>query len=134
MNRFSFSKALAFYFQLNQKKSQTDIIKEILKKLKKLETFFSKQTSYHFYSSSLLIAYEGKPDDTDLNNNATAIISLDDKNVRVILADFAHVFPGNSKIDVNYLTSLRRLIFYLNELVNIDFSLYDFKLIKELIN
>ena len=111
--------ALSFYFQFHQT-PQIQVIRLILSRLNELEAFFSKQTSYHFFSSSLLLAYDAKYMD-----------NID--KTRVIFADFAHVFPGNNQIDENYLYGLQRLIFYLKELVKPDFK-FNINIIKEMFN
>ena len=75
-----------------------------------------KQTTYHFYKSSLIIIYDA--------NQAEATV---DNQVKVFMADFDHVFPANDTINENYLYGIERLIDYLKLLLD---STYKFKDIR----
>lgn len=77
-----------------------------------------KQTTYHFYKSSLIIIY-------DANANQTA--ATVGNQVKVFMADFDHVFPANDTINENYLYGIERLIEYLKLLLD---STYKFKDIR----
>jgi hypothetical protein len=109
---------LALFFQFQQN-PQIKVIHTILKKLNDLEAFFDKQKSWHFFSSSLLIAYEAK--------------SNENENARIFMCDFAHTFPGKSVKDENYLFSLRCLISVLSELVQPDYE-FDLEIKQEIID
>ncbi|GMH36539.1 hypothetical protein BSKO_04407 [Bryopsis sp. KO-2023] len=69
-----------------------------LPQLLDLRKWFQHQTLFHFYSSSILIFYEGL---------ATC---PGDLNVRVSMVDFAHTFPVEGNWDDNFLGGLTSLI------------------------
>lgn len=71
----------------------------VIHQLSLLEDWFSLQTEFRFFSSSLLILYEGK-----------ASSSLD-ANVSVRMVDFAHTFRVSDELqrDENYLEGLKSL-------------------------
>jgi len=75
------------------------LAKCFLDKLEEFLDFFSTQTSYHVYASSLLFVYD---------NEAVGEENLK-KSVRLKLIDFAHVFPGNGNLDENFLFGLKNL-------------------------
>jgi len=103
--------------------------------------WFKKQTTYHFYSSSLIVVYEGNLErminDTSLdsvnnnsnnyNRNTTADYEqvVKKNSVRIIMADFAHVFPANNTLDENYSFGLINLIHHLKKLVEPDYKFKD---------
>lgn len=75
----------------------------VLQQLCELAGVFERQASYHFFSSSVLLLYEG------------AARSATEARVAVRLIDFAHAFPtdcteGVSGPDANTLAGLRGLI------------------------
>jgi len=72
-----------------------------LEKLDEFLDFFSKQTTYHVYASSLLFVYDYDALESE-NCNLGDI-------VRLKLIDFAHVFPGNGELDRNFLFGLKNL-------------------------
>jgi len=74
-----------------------------LEKLDEFIEFFSKQTTYHVYASSLLFVYDFDALDLESEN-----CNLGDF-VRLKLIDFAHVFPGNGELDQNFLFGLKNL-------------------------
>jgi hypothetical protein len=102
LNKNNILDVLALFFQF-QKIPKKQVIIEILNKLNELECFFKKQTTYHLFSSSILVAYDY------LNENQSKF--------KIICADFAHVFPANNKKDENYLYGLQSFINHLNELL-----------------
>lgn len=71
----------------------------VIHQLSLLEEWFSFQTEFRFFSSSILILYEG---------NAS---SSSDANVSLRMVDFAHTFhvPGGLQRDENYLEGLKSL-------------------------
>jgi len=72
-----------------------------LDKLKDVEDFFSTQKSYHVYASSILFAYDYE--------NLDKVDWSKTNPVRVNLIDFAHIFPGDGRIDHNYLYGLQNI-------------------------
>lgn len=93
---------LALFYQFHQT-PQIEAIKDTIKKFESIQAWFDKQSTYHFYSSSVIVVYnaDGKDD-----------------SVRIKLADFAHVFPANDKRDDNYLYGLNNLVEHLNLLIH----------------
>ncbi|VDO22271.1 unnamed protein product [Haemonchus placei] len=71
------------------------LISEALSKLNYVREWFAKQTSFHFYASSLLFVYEN-----DLQKPP---------NVHLVMIDFSHVFPSNNQLDTNYIAGLNVL-------------------------
>ena len=72
------------------------VAEAFVEKLEDLMRFFSTQTQYHFYASSLLFVYDSA--------------SLDVRaSVRLKMIDFAHVFPGRGKLDENFINGLINL-------------------------
>lgn len=69
-----------------------------LPQLLRLQRWFQQQSLFHFYSSSILIFYEG------LASRGA------DLNVRVCMVDFAHTFPAQENWDDNFLGGLTSLI------------------------
>eukprot|EP00891_Asterochloris_glomerata_P004565 jgi/Astpho2/4565/Aster-00147 len=63
-----------------------------------LEKWFQRQREFFFYSSSVLIIYEGDAE------------TPEDARVIVRLVDFAHTFPSEGQKDGNFLAGLRTLI------------------------
>jgi len=72
-----------------------------LEKLDEFIDFFSKQTTYHVYASSLLFVYDYEALEAENFNLRNP--------VRLKLIDFAHVFPGNGELDNNFLFGLKNL-------------------------
>lgn len=73
-----------------------------LEKLSEFNLFFSRQTRYHIYASSLLFVYDyeaaAKGDSVNLV-----------KSVRLKLIDFAHVFQAEGSLDNNFIFGLKNL-------------------------
>ncbi len=117
------------YYQFHQK-PQIRAIKETIRKFEEIKLCFEKQTTYHFFSSSIIVIYEayledmlaagengagngGSADtnaDNNNNNKNTATTPVGTGHVKIAMADFAHVFPGNGQLDHNYLFGLEKLI------------------------
>jgi len=72
-----------------------------LEKLDEFLDFFSTQTTYHVYASSLLFVYDYAALESGNHNIRNP--------VRLKLIDFAHVFPGHGELDQNFLFGLRNL-------------------------
>ncbi len=68
------------------------------------------QRDFFFYSSSVLLIYEG-----DVADAADARLS-------VRLVDFAHTFASDGKTDANFVAGLRALIKTLQAVVRMDFT------------
>ena len=112
---------MALFYQYHQT-PQIKAIKETIKKFEEIKNWFEKQTTYHFYSSSLIVIYEANLEDI-LNNNHP---SNDQQNlVRIVMADFAHVFPARDQLDTNYLFGINRLIDHLKLLLNPSYEFKD---------
>lgn len=65
-----------------------------------IRRYFQTQKHYHFYSSSVLLAYDAETLSNDKNTYPL---------LRVSLIDFAHVTPADGKIDLNYLQGITNL-------------------------
>ncbi|XP_041363844.1 inositol polyphosphate multikinase-like [Gigantopelta aegis] len=122
---------LGKFFGLKQR-LRKDAICALIKKINDIEKWFSSQTSFAFYASSLLIIYDSpspgecgsKHTDSTTGHNDRICENHTDRletdaelalvDVRII--DFAHVFPS-SKIDENVLFGIRSLLRYLDQLL-----------------
>ncbi|KAL6058532.1 Guanylyl cyclase-activating protein 1 [Balamuthia mandrillaris] len=87
----------------NGKEVRFELIGPWLQKLRKIEKWFEHQKDFHFYSSSVLLIYDGKADRSST------------QHLDVRLVDFAHTFPAKTK-DENYLAGLKILIGLLEEI------------------
>lgn len=103
---------LALFYQFHQT-AQINSIKETIKKFESIQRWFEKQTTYHFYSSSVLVVYNADGE----QNQA--------ENIRIKLADFAHVFPANNNRDDNCLFGLNKIVELLNSLLHPDYCFKD---------
>jgi hypothetical protein len=76
------------------------VLEQILAHLKSLQTWFSNQHEFRFYSSSILLIYEG---DEGHPNPLPPIIRM---------VDFAHTYPMNdpNALDDSYLVGLNNLV------------------------
>lgn len=127
---------LALYFQFHQT-AQIHAIRETIKKFEEIKKWFEKQTTYHFYSSSLIVVYEAnlaeliQTSESVNNNNSNVSASSDQylidisNSVRITMADFAHVFPADKSRDENYLYGLNRLIDHLKMLLDTEYTFKD---------
>uniref|UniRef100_A0AAF5PGW5 Kinase n=3 Tax=Wuchereria bancrofti TaxID=6293 RepID=A0AAF5PGW5_WUCBA len=75
---------------------KSSVAEQTLEQLYKLRKWFNSQRVYHFYASSILLAYEACVERPP--------------NVLVKLIDFSHVFPANGAVDDNYLFGLNNVI------------------------
>ena len=78
------------------------VAQAFLDKLEVFSEFFSRQTRYHVYASSLLFVYDFA---ALQNGDESGLIN----SVRLKLIDFAHVFPGDDQLDENFIHGLRNL-------------------------
>lgn len=110
---------LGLYYQFHQS-PKIRAIQDTIKKFQSIQEWFEKQKTYHFYSSSVIVVYDAdSPVDTD---------STQTNPVRIKLADFAHVFPADNKLDENYLYGLTNLVEHLKMLLHPE---YVFKDVRE---
>ncbi|KAG0603849.1 hypothetical protein M758_10G125300 [Ceratodon purpureus] len=77
---------------------------EALKELQDLKAWFEVQTSYHFFSASVLLIYEGEP--------------TIPQAISVRLVDFAHVVYDRDVIDENQLSGLNAFMKMLTEIID----------------
>eukprot|EP00897_Mesotaenium_endlicherianum_P006439 jgi/Mesen1/5823/ME000297S05025 len=87
-----------------------EVYGSILSQLKELREWFATQTTYQFYSSSLLLVYEGASEDGD--GKALS------RRPSLRLVDFAHVVENKGEVDANYLEAIDCVNTYLNNIVN----------------
>ncbi|KRX15431.1 Inositol polyphosphate multikinase [Trichinella nelsoni] len=78
-------------------------VEGILMEVKAIEKWFQRQRLFAFYSSSILLAYEGEASST----------SITAKKPSVHMIDFTHVYDDTDKNDENYIFGLKNFIFYL---------------------
>ncbi|XP_044300213.1 inositol hexakisphosphate kinase 3 isoform X2 [Varanus komodoensis] len=97
-----------YQFLHNGNRLRTDLVESIVSQLKALLSVIKKQTSYRFYSSSLLINYEGleKPMPSDnhpqghcQNTNCPVSFGNSHPKVDVRMIDFAHTTYKGSQYD-----------------------------------
>jgi 1D-myo-inositol-tetrakisphosphate 5-kinase/inositol-polyphosphate multikinase len=144
---------LALYFQFHQT-PQLSAIRETIKKFEEIKSVFDRQKTYHFYSSSLIVTYDAylednknanlnnnnncseqncniNDDDIANNGNCDSAVNLNSspssfaQSVRIVMADFAHVFPAKETLDKNYLFGLNSLIEHLKILSRPDYKFKD---------
>ncbi|CEF61070.1 Inositol polyphosphate multikinase [Strongyloides ratti] len=95
------------FFIHNSSHLNSHLLENFLKQLKTLESWFSVQTSYHFYASSLLFVYEG---------NAKVKEEL---KPTIKMIDFSHTYSGNGQLDKNYIPGLQNLIEIFEKCLNL---------------
>lgn len=119
---------LALYYQFHQT-PQIYAIKETIRKFEEIKRWFEQQTTYHFYSSSLIVSYEANLAELlqTIQEDKASLEQFEISNlVRITMADFAHVFPAvENSLDENYLYGLNRLIEHLNLLLKPDYAFKD---------
>lgn len=122
---------LALFYQFHESTPQIRAIVETIRRFEEIMQWFLKQKTYHFYASSLIVVYDaindytlnGAGDNNDPINNNNNMSSPD--SIRVIMADFAHVFPANNSLDLNYIYGLERCIEHLKLLLKPDYKFKD---------
>ncbi|XP_043932423.1 inositol hexakisphosphate kinase 3 [Protopterus annectens] len=107
-----------FQFLHNGERLRTDLLDPVLLLLQRLMSVIEQQNSYRFYSSSLLIIYEGE--DPTRENDRTSLPTNQNKSamIDVRMIDFAHTTYNTSKDnyttydgpDNGYLLGLQTLI------------------------
>lgn len=105
----NFSEALALFFGLQSNNSVRKLIYSYIRRLEELLDWMSSQSSFRFYSSSLLFIFDA----ADLS-----------KEAQLKMIDFAHVFPITSENgrDDGYIFGLSGLIARLKSLIEIPIN------------
>ena len=78
--------------------------------LQQLEQWFQSQREFFFYSSSVLIIYEGDAE------------SAEQARVTIKLVDFAHTFPSDGRKDTNFVEGINALIDGLTNVLSLDYQ------------
>ena len=76
--------------------------------LQQLEQWFQSQREFFFYSSSVLIIYEGDAE------------TAEEARVTIKLVDFAHTFPSDGRKDTNFVAGITALIDGLTNVLTLD--------------
>eukprot|EP01028_Stygiella_incarcerata_P012511 TRINITY_DN778_c0_g1_i3.p1 TRINITY_DN778_c0_g1~~TRINITY_DN778_c0_g1_i3.p1 ORF type:complete len:339 (-),score=95.71 TRINITY_DN778_c0_g1_i3:96-1112(-) len=103
---------------------RADIVAFFIKRLEKLLEVFLEQKSLRFYSSSILLIYEG-----DETEESSEILGLPHCDLRMV--DFANVYDYNDgEVDSGYIIGLRSTIRILQDILRMheegrSFSLFD---------
>lgn len=87
-----------------------DCVHMMLERLHKLRRFLLAQHHFYFYSSSLLLVYEG------------ALSEISPTRVDVRMIDFAHTVPSNGDRDEGYLKGISYLIHILTQILTNEHS------------
>ena len=119
---------LGLFFQFDSHPQKRAVV-EAIRQINDIKKFFEKQTLYHFYSSSVIVVYEGNLQNL-LNNDKTNQVEVN-KLIRVKMVDFAHVIPGKNQVDENYLQGLESLISYLGLLLDPEYVFNDVRNLVE---
>lgn len=90
----------------NDAKAASAIASCFVEQLEEIQALFQQQTKFHIYGSSLLFVYDYS---AFANFSRTGDMQSLRSSVCVKLIDFAHVFPGDGKLDENYIFGLRNL-------------------------
>lgn len=77
--------------------------------LQQLEQWFQTQREFFFYSSSVLIVYEGDAE------------SAEEARVTIKLVDFAHTFASDGRKDTNFVGGITALIDGLTNVLTLDY-------------
>lgn len=77
--------------------------------LQQLEQWFQTQREFFFYSSSVLIVYEGDAE------------SAEEARVTIKLVDFAHTFASDGRKDTNFVAGITALIDGLTNVLTLDY-------------
>merc|ERR1719507_850372 len=84
-----------------------------VEKLKKIQSLFQTQRSFHFFASSLLFVYDAEAVQNNIDTEAVQN-NIDTEElsnlVNLKMIDFAHVWPAEGDIDNNYLRGVNSLI------------------------
>ncbi|XP_059482158.1 inositol polyphosphate multikinase [Neocloeon triangulifer] len=96
--------AFKTFFNLSHERGKETLL-HILERLKKIVKWFEEQRHFHFYSSSILIAYDAKA----LSTFPLATVNM---------IDFAHVFPAQGQPDANYVAGAQTLVQVLQDVAD----------------
>ncbi|KAM8718129.1 hypothetical protein ACLKA7_004780 [Drosophila subpalustris] len=120
LNVQGFHQALALFFNVRDAPGQEQtLLREVLRQLRSIRSWFRRQRLLHFYASSLLICYDfeqlqrlEKPLHNGYHpSEAVAPAPAPDQWIRVRCIDFAHIFPApDAQPDHNYMFGLQNLI------------------------
>lgn len=119
LNKEDVIHGLALFYQFHHT-PRIHAIKETIKSFESIQQWFEKQKTYHFYSSSVIVVYNAI-DESESDHNNTKPTSP----VRIKIADFAHVFPANSRRDENYLFGINNLVEHLKLLISPSYVFKD---------
>ena len=102
---------LALFYQYQNSCPAVGAVRETIRRLQAVREWFERQTTYHFYSSSVIVVYgaEGGADTP----------------VRVKMADFAHVFPAEGVRDESVLFGVSNLVRHLEGLLSAEYVFKD---------
>lgn len=118
---------LALFFQFPET-PQIVAIKETIKQLEKIKWWFAKQRRYRFPSTSIIIAYEARLEET-----IASLTSNDDKEsmasnlVRVKMVDFDRVKLHYRKFDTVFFNTIEILIDHLTQLLEPSYIFKDIR-------
>jgi inositol-polyphosphate multikinase len=104
---------IALFYQFHTQNPKRHVIEETIKYFEDILDWFNKQKIYHFYSSSLIVAYDANT------------VDVGDLKIKVKMADFAHVFPAKDTLDENYIFGIKKLIKLLRLLLSDDYKFKD---------
>jgi len=124
LNIDGFKQALALFFNISCKENdfygQDMLLREILRQLRSIRSWFKRQRLFHFFASSLLICYDfeqllrlGKSLHNGFQKDPSVPLASSSTAqwIRVRCIDFAHIFPAeDSEPDHNYMFGLQSLI------------------------
>ncbi|XP_062124764.1 inositol polyphosphate multikinase [Drosophila sulfurigaster albostrigata] len=120
LNVEGFHQALALFFNVQPAHANVpQLLREVLRQLRGIHSWFKRQRLLHFYASSLLICYDfDRLSNPSSQQNGyhheppvTPAIKLPDQWIRVRCIDFAHIFPAaDAQPDENYMFGLQSLI------------------------
>ncbi len=118
-----------YFLDLTHVPERIHLVDVIIKKLKELLGWFSHQKIVEFYSSSILIAFDGQRtnyESTKMVQKKETIKSICKEDVVVRMIDFPHTYFGldDESLDTNYIYGLENLISFFERLRT---QFYDFK-------
>ncbi|KAH8266459.1 hypothetical protein KR044_000383 [Drosophila immigrans] len=115
LNVQGFRQALALFFNCHATAGhgQQQLLREVLRQLRGIHSWFKRQRLLHFYASSLLICYDydrlSHPHSQQQNGYREKPPPV--QWIRVRCIDFAHIFPAaEAQPDENYMFGLQSLI------------------------
>ena len=121
LNKEDVIHGLALFYQFHHTPN-LHALRETIKNFESIQRWFERQTTYHFYSSSVIVVYNAidcETDSTDHNNTKQS------SPVQIKIADFAHVFPANDIRDENYLFGINNLVEHLRLLLSPNYVFKD---------